>query len=632
MIIKEGGNVFKDSSGNVLTQRIAQADIMPTVQWLESITGIDFTSEKDPEDGLPVRWLGSTGRKSDSGDLDLQIDATKISKEALISTLTNWARQQGVDPARYIKKSGISVHFLTAIKGNPKNGFVQTDFMFANKPRWNQFVLRSDPASKYKGALRNIMLNSIAKSMGYKLNQNDGVADRNTNEIVTDDPTTVAKMLLNSTASVRDLYSVENILRALKSDPRREEKIADFRAHMQREGIPFDDTLDESVTVDSVYNEVSFMARLRDRIVNQGMQPIFEGVRIEHPEDMVFDMGSRGLQQALTGIKATAARPETATVKWDGKPAIIFGRKPTGEFVLTDKAGFLAKGYDGLATSPDQIERIMNIRGGERGALIDIYKKMFPLLRRAVPPDYRGYIQGDLLYSTRPQVVNGAYEFTPNTVTYRVTDDSELGQKIGASEVGVVIHTSIDQPGGTPTPIRAADLYDSPGLLILDPSLKEAKQIQLNTKTVKNIEQLIARYGTAIDQFFNPAALRDRKISDLPQLMKQYINTRVRAGSYDNLISGFGTWVQQKAPAKAPRIFEWATENKQAVAAVFQSFLELSALKNDVVRQFDSQAHDVQASINNEPGHEGYVSQGVKFVDRMRFSAANFARNNPDLG
>ena len=125
--------------------------------------------------------------------------------------------------------------------------------------------------------------------------------------------------------------------------------------------------------------------------------------------------------------------------------------------------------------------------------------------------------------------------------------------------------------------------------------------------------------------------LRNRKITDLPQLMKQYINSRVRTGSYDNLIAGFGDWVQQKVPAKTPRIFQWATENKQAVAAVFQAFLEISALKNDVVRQLDSQAHDVQASVNDEPGHEGYVGQGMKFVDRMRFSQANFAKNNPDL-
>ena len=38
---------------------------------------------------------------------------------------------------------------------------------------------------------------------------------------------------------------------------------------------------------------------------------------------------------------------------------------------------------------------------------------------------------------------------------------------------------------------------------------------------------------------------------------------------------------------------------------------------------------DVKAAIGDEPGHEGYVGAGMKFVDRMRFSQANFAQNNP---
>jgi len=354
-------------------------------------------------------------------------------------------------------------------------------------------------------------------------------------------------------------------------------------------------------------------------------------VRIEHPEDMVLDAGSRGLTQALQGILTAAKAPETTTVKWDGKPAIIFGRKPGGEFVLTDKSGFLAKGYDGLATSPEQIERIMNLRGGERGELVAIYRKLFPLLRRAVPDDFRGYIQGDLLYVNQPPVINGAYEFQPNTVKYRIPADSDLGKKIGASEVGVVIHTALSAPGEPATPIQAAALETSPGLLILDPSLREPRKIKLKDTVVKDVERIIAQYGAAIDQLFNPAELRSRKISDFPQLIKQYLNSRVRSRDYSNLVSGFGEWVKAKSPAKAPRIFEWATQNKQAVAAVFQAFLDISSLKNDLVRQLDAQAQDVQASINDEPGHEGYVGQGMKFVDRMRFSAANFARNNPEL-
>jgi hypothetical protein len=612
-MLTEGGNIFKDPQGQPLTQRINLIDIKPTVAWLEQLTGLQLLDN----------MLGSTGLKPTSGDLDLAVDSNKVDKEQFFQKLSTMIKQNGQDPRDWVRKTGTAVHLLTPIGGQSNRGFVQTDFMFLPKPEFSKWILRSDSQSEYKGATRNILINSMAKSMGYKLNQIAGIADRTTNELISDDPNVIAKMLLNPAATQEDLASVERILAVLKTDPQRDAKLADFRDHMARAGTP----LDESIG----YTDVNWMARLRDRIVNQGMQPIMEGVRIEHPEDMVLNDGSRGLKQALQGIMAAAQQPETATVKWDGKPAIIFGRKPTGEFVLTDKSGFLAKGYDGLATSPEHIERIMNIRGGERGELIAIYKKMFPLLRRAVPQNFRGYIQGDLLYAAQPPVINGAYEFTPNTVKYRVPVNSDLGNKIGNSEVGVVIHTALSAPGDTPTPIRAAALSDSPGLLILDPSLREPRQIKLNSKVVKDVERLITQYGTAIDRLFNPAELRNRKISDLPQLIKQYLNSRVRDRDYSNLIAGFGEWVQQKAPAKAPRIFEWATENKQAVAAVFQAFLEISALKNDVVRQLDAQAHDVQASINDEPGHEGYVGQGMKFVDRMRFSAANFAKNNPEL-
>ena len=633
MNLNEGGNVFKDSTGKPLTRRINQADVMPTAQWLEQITGLDLTTDKDKRDGKPVKWLGSTGRKADSGDLDMSVDAREMSKDQLVAVLTKWCNSKGVDPARYIKKTGSAVHFFTAIGGNPKNGFVQTDFMFSNKPRWTQFVLSNDPRSQYKGALRNIMMNSMAKALGYKLNQNDGIMDRASNDLITDDPSMVAQMLLSPNSSVADLYSVESILKALEADPKRAAKIADFKAHMEREGIQFDEGIYESTELYTEYTEVSFMARLRDRIVNQGMAVIVEGVRIEHPEDMIFDQRpSAGLKQALDGIVAAAKNPNETTVKWDGRPAIIFGRKPNGEFVLTDKAGFGAKGYDGLATSPEQIAQIMNMRGGERGELVALYQRLFPMLRRAVPQDFRGYIQGDLLYSQPPELVGNNYEFTPNTVKYTVPANTELGKKIAQSTAAVAIHTSLAAPGATPTPIRAAALAPSPGLLILDPSLKEPREIKLNANTVKDATQLLTQYGAAMDQLFNPAELRARRISDFPALVKTYINSCVRSGSYDNLIGGFGKWVQEKAPTKAPRIFEWATENKQAVAALFQAFLEISSLKNEVVRQLDAQAHDVQASINNEPGHEGYVGNGMKFVDRMRFSAANFAKNNPELG
>ena len=94
----------------------------------------------------------------------------------------------------------------------------------------------------------------------------------------------------------------------------------------------------------------------------------FETARIPHIEDLVFDKGSQGIADALAIIQhAVEDTAKTTTLNWDGKPAIIWGRKPDGTFVLTDKSGFHAKGYNGLATSPVELAQIMTNRGGDRG-------------------------------------------------------------------------------------------------------------------------------------------------------------------------------------------------------------------------------------------------------------------------
>jgi len=300
----EGGNVFKDSKGQPATQRINQTDIKPTIAWLDQML---------PDLNLMDNMLGSTGLKPTSGDLDLAIDANKFSKEQLVAALTSWCRSQGLKPEEWIKKSGISVHFKTPITGRVDHGFVQTDFMFLNNVPFSKFILRPDVNSKYQGALRNIMINSMAKSLGYKLNQNSGLANRETNEIITDDPDELARLLLNKKATAKDLGSVETIMAALANDPKREQKIADFHEHMAREKIAFEESLEET--------EVNFLARLRDRIVNQGMYMLIEGKdpRIPHLEDIVFDRGTAGIKEALKIVSDVAADTgKTTTIKWDG--------------------------------------------------------------------------------------------------------------------------------------------------------------------------------------------------------------------------------------------------------------------------------------------------------------------------
>jgi hypothetical protein len=463
--------------------------------------------------------------------------------------------------------------------------------------------------------------------MGYKLNQIAGIADRTTNKVITDDPDAVAKMLLNKSATRADLASVESILAALAKDPARDAKLADFKQHMEREGLPFL----ESTELYQPVTDINFLARLRDRIVNQGMQPIFEAAsaRIEHIEDLVFERGTRGVREALEIIMHAAEdTKKTTTVKWDGKPAIVWGRKPTGEFVLTDKSGFGAKGYDGLATSPDQIARIMTQRGGERGALIAIYQQLFPLLRAATPENFRGYIQGDLLYTETPPEVAGAYVFKPNFVEYKIPAASKLGERIGTSQVGIAAHTRYKTVDAPAEPIHHVNLEPVSGLLIIEPTVKDINNVVPNKKLIQQLKQVVNQNAQAIDGLFNPAELRAAGITDLPQLCKRYINSRIMT-NYDNLLPDFGAWLKTNVtPRKFANIIEYLQSprsNMDGISAAFTAFLLLHEIKTDMLEQLDRQ----------QPGQEGWVlatpAGRAKLVNRFGFSAGNRILNNPNL-
>ena len=613
----EGGNVFKDADGTPLTQRINQADVPATIAWVEKVTGLEFPEQ---------RWLGSTGRKPTSGDLDLAVDITEASKEQLAQLLTDFVISQGLDPRQYVKKAG-EVHLRTPIGGDANRGFVQTDFMFMPNVDWGVFYYGGAEGSAYKGMNRNVLLSSLAKHAGLKVGAN-GMISRTTNELVSADPDYVAELLLGPGHDRNSLKNVETIYAALSQDSERDQKLKDFRDYLAREGLQ-EPQLKE--------NDVSWLARLRDRIVNQGYVALVEAEEpgvggrakgIEHLEDLVFRRGTRGVQEALAIVQAAASSPgTTTTVKWDGKPAVIFGRKPaTGEFVLTDGSGFDAKTYDGLFTSPSMLAQAMQQRSGDRTELINLYRKLWPLLDAALPKNFRGYVKGDLLYTATPPEQSGNYVFQPNTVQYRIPASSNLGQRIGASEVGVAMHSMYADQGDARQPLSRVKFNAVPGLLLIEPIYGQT--ISLDAKLLKEIRSIVREKGVAIDTLFNPTELRAAQITDLAKLCIDYINYRIGTGNFDNLLGGFGQWLQSKVtPRKFANIIEYLkspSSNTEGMAAAFTLFILLHDLKMDVLQQLDRQS----------PGNEGWVmatpSGYAKAVNRFDFTLRNRARNNPD--
>ena len=246
MILKEGGNIFKTAQGPI-TQRIATKDVQASIDFIEKITGLTY----DEED-----WLGTTGKKNDpdgefeknsSGDLDLNTDANKISKEQLIAKLTAWLKTQGIDDAEimnvgrkktdgWIKDAGDQVHFRTPIAGSDKNGFVQTDFMFTDNPDFQRGAKRGGTA-QFGGTDRAILLSAIARGRGLKFSPKFGLVDPTKgDEVIAATWDKIAPLLLGKGAKEPDTHTVETMLAFLKKDPNYEQLIAPWKETMEKAG------------------------------------------------------------------------------------------------------------------------------------------------------------------------------------------------------------------------------------------------------------------------------------------------------------------------------------------------------------------------------------------------------------
>jgi hypothetical protein len=241
MYLYEGGNVFDNTS-----------DVAK-----ENVAAVVDTIKRELPSALQKRVIadiGSAGYKVSSGDIDLFIDER--------ATLKNF----GVDDAAQAKKAlaqyfqakgyavrvvGRNVHVSVPYTlADNKQAFAQVDLMIIPNAKgvadWHQHGPRgmyADP--NFKGAHLFMLLNSIGKALGVKVDAFGGVVmRRDDNTVVADNREDAAKLLLNPGAHAADLNSVSTVMAALKNDPDREAKLAQARQDQQKGAL----TLPEDIT------------------------------------------------------------------------------------------------------------------------------------------------------------------------------------------------------------------------------------------------------------------------------------------------------------------------------------------------------------------------------------------------
>jgi hypothetical protein len=376
--------------------------------------------------------------------------------------------------------------------------------------------------------------------------------------------------------------------------------------------------------------------------VNESIQ-LKEGARIDHAEDIIFWEGSKGAIRALESLKQMEQGGHTnVTVKWDGSPALVFGRNEAGEFILTDKSGFVKKGGVERATSGDDLaNNLLNRSGGAnkedptRIAFATNMKDIFDEYERATPKDFRGYLMGDLLYYNTPKVIDGKYTFTPNIVTYKVDVNSDLGKRISQSKTGIVVHRLLDEQGNqSPVP---QDLQMLGNEVMIFPSVTVSKPAEIDDEDINQLKAVVAQHAQGIDKMLDVNTLTQMQMKDLPQIFYTYLNGKVDSG-LANIGADFLQWIKTSkvSAKKQQKIAEYVGQNKQAFDAMWKVVSGIMTIKDKVINQFDSHDADVKSEIGSHgpvsqdahaAGGEGYVlahpKGDIKLVPRASFTKAN---------
>ena len=364
---------------------------------------------------------------------------------------------------------------------------------------------------------------------------------------------------------------------------------------------------------------------------------LLEDARIHHLEDFVLWDGSQGAREAVTALSNINKNLKSVTIKWDGAVGVIFGRNPNGEFIFTDKAGFVAKGYDGRTTNADDLGAMIQGRVKDPSKADDYkmfagkMKSVFSVVEAATPEDLEGYYKADILYFQQPQLQNNVYKFKPNVVTYSVKADSVLGKKIARSEVGIVIHSKINEQGVAQSMLE--DLGFRGSKLLVVPPVTVSEPVTVDDAALDQVKALLSQHSQDIDSVLDRNKLSTMKVSDFAQILYTYVNNKVLKGESD-LGRDFVKWLTMTSAVsrnKQGKIVDYVKQEVKGFNALWKVFVGIQMAKDAVIRQLDSQQSDVTASMNDQPGGEGYVVQTakgpIKLVNRAGFSKQNFQLN-----
>lgn len=348
----------------------------------------------------------------------------------------------------------------------------------------------------------------------------------------------------------------------------------------------------------------------------------------QHAEDMIFIEGPSAALAALSKLEDMISNEQAEgeiTVKWDGSPAVIFGRNETGQFVFTTASAFGAKGYNGKTTSPEELQSnlLRNNQSEEQQAFAGQMAQAFTDVERIVAKDFRGYFKADILYFSEPPLnKDGEFEFTPQIVTYNIPADSDIGKKIDNTSLGMAVHFMVDFDGRK----KPADFtaIDSKKSVFVSGPVSIVHMPKIDSAKIDRAKELILKHDTSIEAMFNSAAAL-KGMADFRNIIYRFVNDQTP--DFTNMVNRFAKYIESATHISNPKkakILELLDQHQGAFQAMFEIVDAVMEVKDEIIADLDS-VSPVKASIAGYgKGGEGYMKKDAfKMVPRKHFTHAN---------
>jgi hypothetical protein len=366
-------------------------------------------------------------------------------------------------------------------------------------------------------------------------------------------------------------------------------------------------------------------------------QKIMEG--IDHPEDLIIQQGSKGADRVISELSKLETDPSTISVKWDGLPALVWGRDKEGNFQLVDKHQFekIAKGKAEFST----IREYDEARGANRSSLWAKEEILRPALEAATPQVRNQYWFGDFMYAGTPPTKNGKFVFKPNTIEYRVSEQGKLGEKIAGSSAGMAIHTFIPGLGQDDQPLVGLKGLDEGGAVVFfQGEIKDKPTVKIDNSALGKAQSVVNEHRAAVDKFIDD--LTAMKGKSVITAMSPFITRMLEEDDISgDIVPRFLEFLKERlTPAAQEKLLGqnkdgWLYQENggaKGLLGIWSMWAAVTELKISVKQLLDSQmgGSEVQALTDGVDAHEGYVfgagKDKLKLVDRLGFTKANFAR------